>query len=118
MRTKVVVIPTDLIRNWDTFHDVFARILGFPNFYGRNMNAWIDCLTSADAPEDAMTTQAVGPGELLTLQLNDAADFARRCPEQYEALLECTAFVNYRRVEVGEPPVLSLLLAGYFNQPH
>ena len=27
------------IRNWDSFHDEFNRVFGFPAFYGRNMDA-------------------------------------------------------------------------------
>jgi len=50
MQTTVITIPTHRITDWDSFHDVFAEILGLPGFYGRNMNAWIDCLTSADEP--------------------------------------------------------------------
>ncbi len=40
------------ITDWGTFHDTFAQALGFPDFYGRNMNACIDCLTYED---DGMT---------------------------------------------------------------
>ena len=114
MNTTLVAIPADLIVGWDSFHEVFADALGFPSFYGRNMNAWIDCMTSADVPQEKMLTRAVDPGGLLTLQIDEAADFAARCPEQFKALIECTAFVNYRRIEVGGKPVLSLLLSGNF----
>jgi RNAse (barnase) inhibitor barstar len=44
----VVAIPVSEIDDWESFHSVFQRELGFPAFYGRNMNAWIDCLISAD----------------------------------------------------------------------
>jgi hypothetical protein len=54
----VVEVPTDEITYWDTFHDVFAAVLGFPEFYRRNMNAWIDCLTYAD--EDDGMRSVVG----------------------------------------------------------
>ena len=115
MQTKVVQIPTNQIVNWETFHSVFEEALGFPSFYGRNMNAWIDCLTSADDAESGMISDPVAPGDLLTLSIGDAAAFKQRCPEQYEALIECTAFVNYRRVKVGGSPVLSLLIEGFFT---
>ena len=42
----VVRIDGDRIVDWDTFHNVFTEAFGFPGFYGRNMNAWIDCLTN------------------------------------------------------------------------
>lgn len=114
MNTMIVPIPTKLISSWETFHDVFADALGFPPFYGRNMDAWIDCLTSADDPSAQMITRAVQPGELLTLQIDDVADFVARCPELIRALVECAAFVNHRRIEVGQRPVLSLMMSGYF----
>lgn len=89
--------------------------MAFPPFYGANMDAWIDCMTYADDPEARMLARPVRPGELLTLQIDDTSNFAVRCPEQFKALLECIAFVNYRRVEIGGRPVLSLLMSGYFS---
>lgn len=93
---------------------MFDQALGFPRFYGRNMNAWIDCLTNADDTESGMIANPVESGDLLTLAIADAAEFKQRCPEQFDALIECTAFVNYRRREVGDGPVLALLIDGYF----
>jgi hypothetical protein len=109
---RTVIIPVEKISDWPSFHDVFQRVLGFPDFYGRNMNAWIDCMTSVDTPADRMSTVTVQPGEILVLRIDDPFDFRRRCSEQYDALMECTAFVNFRRVEIGEPPPLALLLVG------
>jgi hypothetical protein len=45
---------------------------------------------------------------VLTLQLVDCRDFRARCPEIYEALVDCAAFVNWRRIEVGDGPILAL----------
>jgi len=109
---RTVTIPVEKIVDWPSFHDTFQRELGFPNFYGRNMNAWIDCMTSADAPSDGLSTVTVEPGEILVLRIDQPFEFRHRCPEQYDALIECTAAVNVRRVEVGESPVLGLLLVG------
>jgi len=114
VQTTVITIPTSDIADWDTFHTVFEETIGFPGYYGRNMNAWIDCMTCADDPDSGMIASAVNNGELLTLRIPDAPAFRKRCPEQYEALIECTAFVNYRRVEEGIGAVLSLLIEGYF----
>jgi hypothetical protein len=104
----VVEVDTTKIDSWDSFHDVFTELLGFPGFYGRNMNAWIDCLTSIDEPDDGLTKIHVPKGGVLVLALSDAAGFAARCPEIYDAVIECSAFVNYRRLEVGEAPVIAL----------
>ena len=43
--TKNVQIDGSAISDWNSFHDIFAAAFGFPAFYGRNMNAWIDCMT-------------------------------------------------------------------------
>lgn len=40
MNTTLVPIPTNQITDWPSFHEVFAEALGFPSFYGKNMNAW------------------------------------------------------------------------------
>jgi len=104
----VIQIPAEQITDWSTFHDVFAAALGFPAFYGCNMNAWIDCLTYVDDPDAGMTKVMVGPGDVLTLQIDAFSAFAARCPEQYAALIECGAFVNWRRVVRGERAIPAL----------
>lgn len=76
------------------------------------MDAWIDCMTSLDAAADGLTTVTVLPGEILILEIGDPLDFRNRCPEQYAALIEYSAFVNFRRCEIGEPPVLALMPLG------
>jgi hypothetical protein len=103
----VVDVSADRITDWESFHNVFAEALGFPDFYGRNMNAWIDCLTYADE-DDGMRRFVVAQGDTLTLQIQEARSFASRCPEQYAALVEACAFVNWRRIEAGERAILTL----------
>jgi hypothetical protein len=112
MESVVITVPVDQITDWTSFHDVFQRTLGFPEFYGRNMDAWIDCMTSLDSEVDGLSAVAVGSGQILVLRIDDPFDFKRRCREQYDALIECSAFVNSRRTEMGQQPVLALLLNG------
>jgi hypothetical protein len=78
----VVRIPAGRITNWSTFHDVFNEVLEFPAYYGRNVDAWIDCLTYVDDPESGMTRVTVGVGDVLTLPVEGGDEFARHCPEQ------------------------------------
>jgi len=108
MKNPIVKIDTRQIRDWPTFHDVFTAAMGFPPFYGRNMNAWIDCMTSLDTPADAMTSIHAPPGGVLVLQLEHIDDFAARCPDLYAALIQDAAFVNWRRIDIGQEPVLAL----------
>lgn len=114
MQTTVVTIPADEITDWDSFHDVFKRVFGFPDFYGRNMNAWIDCMGDLDDPGTGMVKLTVKVGELVAIRIDDAADLEQRCPEQFRALMECAASVNSRRTEIRQRPVLTLMLSGHF----
>ena len=105
---KLVKLDTRPIVDWETFHSVFKEVFGFPDFYGRNMNAWIDCMTHLDDPSAGMSRIHVSSGDVLVLGLDDVDAFASRCPEQYRAIIECTAFVNWRRIERGEPAISAL----------
>jgi RNAse (barnase) inhibitor barstar len=106
--TSKVALNCENIHDWASFHEEFARVFGFPDFYGKNMDAWIDCMSSLDAPDEGMSTVHCSPGTVLTVQLENVRRFRERCPEQYNALVECSAFVNWRRIDVGMLAVLAL----------
>ncbi len=106
--TKNVQIDGSKITDWESFHDQFAATLAFPGFYGRNMDAWIDCMTWLDDPEAGMTSVHVSRSDVVVLCVAAVSDFKKRCPEIYDALIECSAFVNWRRIERGAPAILAL----------
>jgi len=108
VKFEEVEIDAAQIHDWASFHSTFAAALGFPDFYGRNMNAWIDCMTALDDPDAGMSKVHAPKGGIVLLKVVNAEDFAKRCPEQFGALNECSAFVNWRRREQGHPPVLAL----------
>ncbi len=91
-----------------SFHAELQSALGFPAFYGRNMDALIDCLGYADDPSAAMCSVCVAPGEMLVLCIENAEEFKRRCPGLWLAFLEGAAFVNWRRTERGQSAILSI----------
>ena len=97
MSIPVIKIDTDGIADWDSFHDTFAAALDFPDYYGRNMDAWIDCISDRDSP--------------FVLQLDNAKSFRSRCPQIYAAIVECSAFFNWRDIESGGKPLVSLAFA-------
>ena len=84
--------------------------MGFPGFYGRNMNALIDCLTYLDQ-NDGMSRFALGDAERLELVLLDATDVSCRLPDIAAAFLEVVGVVNRRYVERGKPPTVVLVPA-------
>jgi hypothetical protein len=101
----IVTIDCREIIDDSSFHEVFARKFGFPDFYGRNMNAWIDCMSYLDSPESGMSTIHCTPGDIMTLHLENITELA---PDLYAMLVECAAFVNWRRTTENEPAVLAL----------
>jgi RNAse (barnase) inhibitor barstar len=96
------------IHDWNSLHDEFQRVFGFPAFYGRNMDAWIDCMSSLDDREAGLSSVHVEPGEVMHLQIADADSLKRNCQEQFDAIIECAGFVNLRRLEQGLPGILAL----------
>ena len=104
----VVRIPTSRIKDWESFHRVFAEVMGFPDFYGRNMNAWIDCMSSLDTPEDRLTKIHCTPPDVVVLHLEDVKTFREKHRDIYDALVDSSSFVNYRLLAVGQPAVLAL----------
>lgn len=105
---KTVTFDAAEIKDESSFHDVFQKLLGFPTCYGRNMSAWVDCMGYVDDPSAGMSTVSIQSGELLVLNVENAGDFKRRCPDLWITFLECAAFVNWRRVKEGEAALLSV----------
>lgn len=81
------------ITDWNSLHSVFKSELSFPDYYGENMNAWIDCV-------DELTEKPT------LLQIENSKFLKDNKPELLNAILECGAFVNYRKIEQGEEPNL------------
>jgi RNAse (barnase) inhibitor barstar len=104
-----VVLATETINDFPTFHAECTRAFGFPDFYGQNMDAWIDCLSYL-TQGDGMSAFTLGPDELLFIHLPDFEAFSQRVPGVSAAMLECAAFVNCRYVEAADRPRLVLVL--------
>jgi len=105
---KVVDIDSSQILDWDTFHGLFRDVIGFPEFYGMNMNAFIDCMGYIDSPDAQMTTITTSPGETLLLNILDVDSFQRRCPAQFQELVSAIAFVNYRKKASSNASMIAL----------
>jgi len=81
------------LTDWNSFHSEFKAKLNFPDYYGENMNAWIDCV-------DELTEKPT------LLQIENGKFLKENMPELLNAILECGAFVNFRKIELGEKPNL------------
>ncbi len=108
---QIVHVDASKIKDWDTFHDAFAEAFGFPDFYGRNMDAWIDCMSCIDDPEAGMSTVIVNRGESLDVVLLNAETGWRNCPQVLEGLLKGVAFVNRRFIDTHSGTRIRLIVA-------
>ena len=85
------------ISDWDSFHDVFKKLFDFPEYYGRNMDAWNDCMSDLG-----------GDGEIISIRLENVTELKKLNLDIFEALVECSAFVNYRFTTEGSSPLIAL----------
>ncbi|HUO06712.1 MAG TPA: barstar family protein [Phycisphaerae bacterium] len=108
MPHKLLQLDARRITGWGTFHDLFSQLFGLPPNYPRTMNAWMNALFSLDDPAKALTSLQVSPGSMLILQLDNVDEFAEKCRPQYDAIIECIAMVNLRRLEAGAQPIVAL----------
>jgi len=81
------------LTDWNSFHSEFKATLNFPDYYGENMDAWIDCV-------DDLTEKPT------ILQIENGKFLKEYAPDLFNAILESGAFVNYRKTEIGEQPNL------------
>ncbi len=105
---KVIEIDSSHITNMQTFHSVFKSKLGFPEFYGNNMDAWIDCMTYIDDPDAKMTKIHILPGQTLKIILLNSDTLKSKHPEILLALSDCLKFVNERKNEDQSNTVISI----------
>jgi len=105
----VVLLDGRRMCDWTSFHAECQAIFGFPDFYGRNMDAWIDCLSGL-RDGDGMSKFTLMPDQTLRIELLHATSLRQKAPEILNALEDCAAEVNERCIENGQKPPLSLLL--------
>lgn len=91
---KIHTIDARNILDWHSFHDVFAKEFNFPAYYGRNMNAWNDCMSDLE--------------ECVAIQINDIGELKDKSRDIYDSLIDCSAFINWRFTREGGNPIVVL----------
>lgn len=104
-----VSLNGEIITNWDAFHDESQRVFGFPEFYGRNMNAWVDCLSYL-RDDDGMSRFRLQSDEVLRIEVQQAERMRAQVPEILDDLAFCIEAINERYADYGEKPALELIL--------
>lgn len=95
------------VNNLDTMHEVLKKAFGFPDFYGKNVNALIDCWTSLRYPEDGMTQIHIGADEMLTIKI---VSFPFDKHTMLNHFFIAVQAVNLRYTNRGEKAVISMIL--------
>jgi hypothetical protein len=104
----IVRIDARRLTDAAALHAVMSETFGFPATYGKNLDALVDCLTGLDDPRGGMSRVQVFPGQVALLVLEHADGKGKGPAAQVKALVDVVAFVNWRRMEKGQPPVLAL----------
>lgn len=105
---RAITLTTSKIVDAESFHSIFAYAMGFPNFYGRNMDAWIDCMSSL-TDKEPLARIRLGTSDTLLIVLPDFEALSARIPTVVRDLWECTAFVNRRYASAGEAARVALV---------
>ena len=97
------------ITDWPALHSACRNAFGFPEFYGCNMDAWIDCLSYL-RDDDGMSRFRLKPDETLRIEVSDAGLMRQSAPEILDELEFCVGVINDRYADYGENPALELVL--------
>jgi hypothetical protein len=89
-------------------HAAVAEALGFAPGYGRNLDALVDCLTHLDDPAAGLSRVQVLPGQVLLVVVEHTRTAGAAAAAQLRALADAAAFVNWRRWEAKQPPVIAV----------
>ena len=76
-----------VIVDWDSFHDEFQRELGFFDGYGRNMDAWNDCMRDmyTNGRYKSLTKFDLNDGDTFVLTVRRAEQWREAAPDVFAA---------------------------------
>ncbi len=97
------------ITDWPSFHVACQIAFGFPDYYGRNMDAWVDCLSYL-RDDEGMTRFQLKANETLQIEVLHADQLKVQAPEILEEVAFCIGGINERYEDYGERPALELVL--------
>ncbi|GBU09468.1 hypothetical protein AwWohl_06060 [Gammaproteobacteria bacterium] len=109
---KIVKLDFSEIKTSDDFYDAISKALGFPSFFGRNINALIDCLTYLREPEAEMSKVHIKESEYLLLELTN---FSTTNQHIKDTLLIAIEDVNLRCKEDNQEPSVILSFISCHN---
>ena len=106
-RNCTVEIEGEKILSAEDFHSYFATTFEFPAYYGRNWDAWIECMS-----ESAERIVKLRQCAILTLNVRNQPAFQGNCPDVWGDFIDCTAFINSEFLDAGNEPILAVSYTG------
>lgn len=104
---KKIRIDFTRIKTENQLYDELSNLPGFPDFFGRNICALIDCLFNLRYPQAEMTKIHLTTSEYLLMELND---FSTASNEIQELLMLAIENVSLKCREKNQNPSIILLL--------
>jgi hypothetical protein len=92
------------IKDADSFHNEFAKKMGFFDGYGRNMNAWIDCMRDiyTNGEYESITRFNLYKGDSFTCNIDNANTWISYSKETFEAFIEAFKFIQKEASKHGD----------------
>lgn len=107
MKLKKLSVDFSQVKNLGEMHEALAKVFDFPDFYGKNVNALIDCWSSLRYPEDGMTGITIAHDEAVLLEVKGMSHLDQLMMNHFTVAVEA---VNERAVEeMAEQPLIFLL---------
>lgn len=97
------------LSDWPAFHRECRQAFGFPDYYGDNMDAWVDCMSYL-RDDEGMTKFQLSPDETLKIDISNTELMRKQAPDILSELEFCIAVINERYADYGEKPALELVL--------
>lgn len=104
---KKIKLDFNKIVSIEDLHKELKEKMGFPDFYGGNVNALIDCLSSMRYPEDGMCKTTLRNEEVLLIE---AARLSQSNVVILNNLLIAIEHVNNRELDKGRGPSIYMCL--------
>ena len=84
------------IKDWNSFHIEFQEKMGFIEGYGRNTNAWIDCMTDIFTNGDykSLTKYNLNEGDKFILRIVNAEKWKEQNTDIFNAFIEFCIWSN------------------------
>jgi len=108
MKLRKLVLDLKNINDLSEFHEMMKKKFGFPDFYGANINALIDCLSLMRYPKAEMCKFILQPDEILLLETTGLYHTNDDILGLLIYTIEC---VNSREIERNEFKLPSIYLS-------